>query len=143
MICNTFRKESLFGMNKYYPVLKDYIHSEQFKTERGRFGFEVPAELKCKKALPTYSFKEKSFPQELSFKSEMMATALLELFMSEISNGYPEVVCTEIERGKYLKFKFSYFRTFDFMNVTFAHYKPVGVITKKAAKKYLVCIDQE
>lgn len=130
-------------MNKYYPVLKDYIHCEQFKTERGRFGFEVPAELKCKKALPTYSFKEKSFPQKLSFRSEMMATALLELFMSVISDGYPEVVCTEIEGGKYLKFKFAYFRTFDFMNVTFAHYKPVGVITKKAAKKYLVCIDQE
>ena len=67
MICNTFRKEKKYEGTIYYPVLKDYIHSEQFK----------------------------------------------------------------------------YFFTYSFMNIPFVYYEPKEVISKKAAKKYLVCIDQE
>ena len=143
MICNTFRKEKKYEGTIYYPVLKDYIHCEQFKRERWKFGIEVPEEVKCKKALPAYSFFEKDFTQKISRKSQMIAEALLELFISEVSGRYPEVICTEIEGGKYFKFKFHCFYTYDFMNIPFMFYEPVQVISKKAAKKYLVCIDQE
>lgn len=39
--------------------------------------------------------------------------------------------------------QFKYFFTYSFMNIPFVYYEPKEVISKKAAKKYLVCIDQE
>ena len=143
MICNTFRKQvNKYGNTFYYPVLKDYIHSEQFKTERGRFGFEVPAEVKCKKALPVLGIDNELY-KNLSQKNKILSTTLLLLFTSEVTGGYPEVICIEIEGGKYLKFQFKYFFTYSFMNIPFMFYEPVQVISKKAAKKYIVCLDQE
>ena len=143
MICNTFRKQvNEYGNTFYYPVLKDYIHCEQFKKERGKFGFEVPAEVKCKKALPVLDIDNEIY-KNLSKKNKILGTTLLLLFISEVTGGYPEVICTEIQGGQYLKFQFQYFFTHDFMNVPFMMYKPVGAITKKEASKYLVCIDQE
>lgn len=143
MICNTFRRENFAGFTYYYPLLKDNIHCEQFKRERGRLGFEVPREVKCKKALPSFSYIKKEFSQKLSIESQFIATSLVELFITEISGGFLEVICAEIEGGKYLKFQFQYFYTFDFMNIPIVVYKPIAVISKKAAKKYLVCLDQE
>ena len=79
----------------------------------------------------------------LSERNKILGTSLLLLFASEVTGAYPEVICTEIEGGQYLKFKFQYFFTYPFSNVPFMMYKPMEVISKKAAKKYLVCIDQE
>jgi hypothetical protein len=39
--------------------------------------------------------------------------------------------------------QFKYFFTYSFMNIPFMFYEPVQVISKKAAKKYIVCLDQE
>ena len=39
--------------------------------------------------------------------------------------------------------QFKYFFTYSFMSIPFMFYEPVQVISKKAAKKYIVCLDQE
>lgn len=39
--------------------------------------------------------------------------------------------------------QFKYFFTYSFMNIPFVYYEPKEVISKKAAKKYIVCLDQE
>lgn len=142
MVCRTFNKVNYAGCTFYYPEFKDFIRCEQFKRERRRFGFEMPEEVKCKKALPSSSYTKRDLTNKLTIESQMKATSLVELFISGINNAYPEVICAEMERGKYLKFQFQHFFSFDFMEIPIVVYKPTTVIGKKAAKKYMVCLDQ-
>ena len=140
MICDKYRKEDENGINHYYPVLEDYIHSEQFERERGEFVFEVPKEIKCKKALPTLDLRK-----AVNYKPSstgMLAFYLFQFYMSNVDKSYPEIICTKLERGKYLKYQFKYFYAYSFMNIPLVVYQPVEVVSKKTAKQYQVCIDK-
>ena len=117
MICNKYRKEDENGINHYYPVLEDYIHSEQFERERGEFVFEVPKEIKCKKALPILDLRKAVNYTPSS--TGMLAFYLFQFYMSNVDKSYPEIICTKLERGKYLKYQFKYFYTYSFMNIPF------------------------
>ncbi len=142
MICTQFLKITKKEIHYYMPDLKDYLFTEQYRKERGRFGFEVPADVTCKQAIPSFPKDNKIF-KKLSKKSQIIVQSLFHLFVSGVDRGYPEVICVEIEEGKYLKFLFQYYFTYDYMNIPFVHYEPVDVVSKKEASKFLICIDQD
>lgn len=142
MICNKYYKLTRDKINFYFPDLKECVFTEQYKKDRGRNRFEMPEGIKYKKAQPMFPVENELF-NKLSFKSQMIATSLFQLFLYGKDKLYPEVICTEIERGKYLKFQFFYFYTYDFMNMPCVHYEPMEVISKKEAKNCQVCLDLE
>lgn len=63
--------------------------------------------------------------------------------MNSVDKSYPEIICTKLEKGKYLKYQFKYFYTYSYTNIPLVVYEPVDVVSKKEAKKYLACLDLE
>lgn len=123
-----------------YSPDRSYSHSEEYKKQNSKFGFPVPAEIEDKKAVPFLILDGKRY-NELSTKSKMIAVTLFKLFAYGISDNYPEVAFVEVEGGKYVKFKFQYYFTVDFLKMPYVCYEAVDVVEKKEASKYLVCID--
>ena len=64
MICTQFLKITKKEIHYYMPDLKDYFFTEQFRKERGRFGFEVPADVTCKQAIPSFPKDNKLFKKQ-------------------------------------------------------------------------------
>lgn len=142
MVCTKFDKINVNGIYRYYPVVGDYIFSEQYDKERGNFGFGVPKKIKCKKAIAVLDLNIK-IHYDFPTKGTTIALSLFHLFMNSVDNFYPEIICTKLEKGKYLKYQFKYFYTYSYTNIPLVVYEPVDVVSKKEAKKYLACLDLE
>lgn len=141
MVCTKYVKRKDGTIIYYYPVLEDYIHSEQFNREIGGLEFQVPEKIKCKKALPFMGHSRK-IDYRPSVKGSTRAFYLFQHFVSSVDNFYPEIICTKLEKGKYLKYQFKYFYTYSYTNIPLVVYEPVDVVSKKEAQKYLACIDK-
>lgn len=142
MIFNRYEKSTRDGIHYYFPNFKNCIFTDQLRRELGRLRFEVPEEIKSMKAMPLFSPDTKLYLQ-LSRESQVIAVTLFQLYATSLDEGFPEVICVEIEGGKYLKFQFLYFYFYDFLNVLNVMYEPMEVVSKEEASKYLIRIDLE
>ncbi len=132
MIFNRYEKSTRDGIHYYFPNFKNCIFTDQLRRELGRLRFEVPF----------FSPDTKLYLQ-LSRESQVIAVTLFQLYATSLDEGFHEVICVEIEGGKYLKFQFLYFYFYDFLNVLNVMYEPMEVVSKEEASKYLIRIDLE
>lgn len=142
MFCNRYEKVKENGMYYYYPIIEDYFFSEQYKREKGSFGFKVPKDIEQKQAVPLLNLDNEEF-DKLSYASKTIAISHFQCFIFGIHSYYPRMICVEVEGGKYVRFKFQHYLTVDYMKTPFVSYEVLDVVEKKEASYYLVCIENK